>query len=93
MTSKTIEDAETAIRIHDGVLKLKAERDTLRDLVQALGARAVKVCDGLEDEGDRCFLGSTNDADMLRAMKQLYDEYRFETGDMGDEDALSKTVS
>ena len=60
-----------------------AERAELRDLVHRLGSMAVLVCDDLQDEDDRCYLGSTNHANVLRDMKQLYDEYRQETGDMG----------
>lgn len=83
-----VEDANRAISIHDGVLKLKAERDALRSLVHQLGAKAVYVRDNLQDEGDRIYLGSTNHADVLEEAKQLYDEYRLETGDMGQDDAI-----
>lgn len=63
--------------------------EALQELVHFLGSRAVLVCDGLQDEDDRCYLGSTNHADTLRTMKQSYDEYRMETGDMGRDDALA----
>jgi hypothetical protein len=69
----------------DAIDRSVAERSELRGLVHRLGAMAVRVCDALQDEGDRCYLGSTNHADTLRDMKQLYDEYRMETGDMGED--------
>jgi hypothetical protein len=59
-----------------------------RDLVHQLGAKAVHVHDNLEDEGDRVYLGSTNDADVLDKAKQLYDDYRWKTGDMGRDDDI-----
>lgn len=80
---------ETKIRaLGDDIDKAVAERTELRDLVHRLGSMAVLVCVGLQDEDDRCYLGSTNHADTLRAMKQLYDEYRMETGDMGDDELI-----
>ena len=87
-TDQIIEDADAALRISRGVDRLKKENETLRELVHYLGSRAVLVCDELQDDEDRCYLGSTNHADTLRSMKQSYDEYRQETGDMGPEDAL-----
>ena len=92
-TDQIIEDADTALRISRGVDRLKQENATLRELVHFLGSRAVLVCDELQDEDDRCYLGSTNHADVLRKMKQGYDEYRMETGDMGAEDALVENGS
>ena len=106
-TDQIIEDADTALRISRGVDRLKRENEAFRganasldkhlhearELVHYLGSRAVLVCDGLQDEDDRCYLGSTNHADVLRKMKQSYDEYRMETGDMGAEDALVENGS
>lgn len=75
---------------HGGKLTAEQRMRSLRELVHYLGSRAVLVCDELQDEDDRCYLGSTNHADVLRKMKRSYDEYRMQTGDMGDEDALSE---
>lgn len=68
---------------------INSARD-LRALVHKLGAAVVLVSDGIEDEGDRCHLESANHANVLLEAKQLYDEYRLETGDNGSEDALSE---
>jgi|GEM_PF-5752336 len=38
--------------------------------------RVTVVVDGLCDEGDRVYLGSTNDADLLRDIKQEWDAAR-----------------
>lgn len=65
--------------------------EKLRELVHRLGAAAVLVSDGIEDEGGQCVLYSTNHAEVLREAKAAYDAYRLETGDMGAEDALSAT--
>jgi uncharacterized coiled-coil DUF342 family protein len=106
-SEQILEDADTALRISRGVDRLKRENEAfrsanasldkrvheLRDLVHYLGSRAVLVCDELQDEDDRCYLGSTNHADVLRKMKQSYDEYRMETDDMGADDALSENGS
>ena len=85
---ETLERHNKAFR--DANASLDKSRHELRDLVHLLGAAAVLVSDGIEDEGGRCVLGSTNHAEVLRAAKQLYDEYRQETDDMGPEDALAQ---
>lgn len=84
---ETLERHNKAFR--DANASLDKSRHELRDLVHSLGAAAVLVSDGIEDEGGRCVLGSTNHAEVLREAKQRYDEYRLETGDMGDDTPFS----
>lgn len=84
---ETLERHNRAFRDANASLDKKVHE--LRDLMHQLGAAAVLVSDGIEDEGGRCVFGSTNHAEVLREAKQSYDEYRFETGDMGAEDALA----
>ena len=67
--------------------------EALQKLVHFFGSRSVHICDGLQDEGDRCYLESTNHADMLLEMNNAYDAYRFETDDMGSERALSEPAT
>jgi len=58
---------------------LAAERDAAneklaaaRELVRKLGDPLLEVCDHLEDEDDRVYLGSTNHADTLKDAQQSY---------------------
>jgi len=92
--AREIEQERDALRRQNEAFRranasLDKRKHELRDLVHRLGAAAVLVSDGIEDEGGRCVLGSTNHAEVLREAKQLYDEYRLETGDMGDDTPFS----
>lgn len=75
-------------RLDARVAELEKALRRTRVLIHLLGAGAVHVYDDLQDDGDRCYLGSTNDADVLEQMKARYDAYRHDTGDMGPESAL-----
>lgn len=68
---------------------LQSQVERLKELAHSLGAAVVSVACDLVDENDIVYLGSTNDANELRSAKDEYDAYRFETGDMGPDDALS----
>lgn len=65
---------------------LAKSREVMRTLVHKLGEAITMVVDEFEDKGDYVCLGSTNHADLLRGIKEAYDQYRWETGDMGDDD-------
>ncbi len=58
------------------------------ELFHKMGAVLTMVADALEDEGDRVYLGSTNDAEAIRDMKDRYFQYRFDTNDGGPENIL-----
>ena len=47
-------------------------------LLLRLRDRLVLITDGLDDEGDRVYLGSTNDADDLREIMQSLDDVRWD---------------
>lgn len=63
----------------------KATKEVLEDF----GALIMLVADGLEDEGDRVFLGSTNHADALRDACQKWFEVRYLFG--GDDDTMERS--
>lgn len=54
-----------------------------RRMIHQLGAAATLVSDGLDDEGDRVYLESTNHAEVIKAAAGLYDDYRIEHNDVG----------
>ena len=41
----------------------------VHELLERFGGLITRVADALEDEGDRVYLGSTNDADDLRELR------------------------
>jgi chemotaxis regulatin CheY-phosphate phosphatase CheZ len=47
-------------------------------LVSPLVSELNNIAYGLEEEGDRTFFGSTNDADRLRELALALDDWRFE---------------
>lgn len=49
----------------------------MADLFHRMGEAITLIADHLADEGDRVYLGSTNHADMLKELRQLYFEYRY----------------
>lgn len=57
---------------------LEAELKRLRKLVRRLGDTIIGVVDELDDEGDRIYLGSTNNADALRTARDLYFGWRLD---------------
>jgi len=62
----------------------------LKDLLHALGAAASVCVLNADDEGDQVVFGSTNDFEMLKEAAKAYDDYRFRTGDYGDEADFSE---
>lgn len=48
-----------------------------RKLLERFGTIIMAVSDGLDDEGDRVYLGSTNDRDLLRDACQEWFEHRY----------------
>ena len=52
-------------------------------LFHKMGAVVTSIADDLEDDGDRVFLGSTNDREMLAEIKDLYFQWRFDHDDSG----------
>ena len=66
------------------VEKLEAALRVKSELLHKLGAAAGATRDGLGKDTDRFYFGSTNHADALCDAADAYDEYRFETGDMGE---------
>lgn len=64
---------------------MKYDLNKIRDLMHRLGIAIGIAVGDLEDEGDRVYFGSTNDADTLREARRLYDDYRIETGDLGED--------
>jgi hypothetical protein len=38
------------------------------------------IVEAIEDQGDRAFFGSTNDADRLKEIARMLDDWRFERG-------------
>lgn len=47
------------------------------ELLGYLGSVVIQASDGLEDEGDRVYLGTTNHKDMLRDACQRWFEVRY----------------
>jgi hypothetical protein len=54
------------------IQELEKGQERMDTLVRKLGDAALGVSDGLEDEGDRVYLGSTNDKDIIRRMAGEY---------------------
>jgi hypothetical protein len=54
------------------------------DLLGLLGGVVIQTSDGLEDEGDRVYLGTTNHKDMLRDACQRWLEVRYLSADRTD---------
>jgi len=54
-----------------------AERTARAKLLMKARSDLAVVCDGIEDEGDRAFFGSTNDADLLRDLFQKMDAWNW----------------
>jgi CRISPR/Cas system type I-B associated protein Csh2 (Cas7 group RAMP superfamily) len=51
------------------------------DLLSLLGSVVIQTSDGLEDEGDRVYLGTTNHKEMLRDACQQWFEVRYLSAD------------
>lgn len=58
------------------VLTPEAKIQKLEKLVEALGGALQMVSDGLEDEGDRVYLRSTNDKDLISEALEKYTDWR-----------------
>jgi hypothetical protein len=71
--------AEVAARRATHNLRFDAERQ----LIHQLGATVTLISDGLDDEGDRVYLESTNHCEVLKRAAELYDEYRIKRDDVG----------
>jgi hypothetical protein len=56
-----------------------------RQLFHRMGGAILSTATRLEDEGDRVYLGSTNQADSLRDLHHAYVEWCCESGDAGDD--------
>ncbi len=54
-----------------------------RDFLERLANAITDIVDGLEDEGDRVYLGSTNDADTLRDLRREWFERRLREAEQG----------
>lgn len=57
-----------------------------RHLLHRIGDAIMDIAEGLENQGDRVYLGSTNDADTLKELSKLYQAYRWDTGGFGDDE-------
>jgi len=57
----------------------------IRELIHKLGGACVLAAENAEDEGDRVYFGSSNHHNVVKSAAELYDEYRFGTGDLGED--------
>ncbi len=75
-----IDCRDETIKLQDAAVdKLRAELTAANEklaaaneLVRTLGDPLLEICDHLEDESDRVYLGSTNHADTLKGVQQSY---------------------
>jgi hypothetical protein len=51
---------------------------TAEQLLLSIVSELNNIAYGIEEEGDRSFFGSTNDADRFREIAQQLDDWRFE---------------
>jgi hypothetical protein len=70
--SKDPADQEEAARV---LKELGSERAA--DLIERMGTILSVVSDNLEDEGDRIYFGSTNQAEMIRDLAQEWRDIRY----------------
>ena len=61
------------------ISKLQDERADLSAKYHDIGNTVLNVMEESENEGDRVYFGSTNDADMLRDLGRKYHEWRVDT--------------
>lgn len=54
---------------------------TAEELLAAITSPLLNIADGIEDEGDRAFFASTNDADKLKEIAEQLNAWRFEQAD------------
>jgi hypothetical protein len=62
---------------------MRQDNNRIRDLMHRLGTIVTLCADDIEDEGDRVYFGSTNEAELLKEARDLYADYRMETNDIG----------
>lgn len=62
-----------AVRERDEALEHKVDAILYAQTLQQLRDTLLTVTDGIEDEGDRVYFGSTNDADSLKAIAEKID--------------------
>lgn len=88
------DDFQQAIRV---IRNLRARLAMYSKTLQAARTQVMAVHDGLEDEGDRVYLGSTNDAERFKNIFQALDSIQMEVymsdGDLPDVYAVAREAN
>lgn len=64
------------------IARLRGEVKKRDSVIAKVYGRITNIADDLDDQGDRAFLGSTNDADMLRSLRDEWTESRVMKADI-----------
>lgn len=57
----------------------------IKELARKLARAFIAIRDDLEDEGDRVYLGSSNDADLIRDLANVVDDLRYHGWEIYDD--------